>query len=254
VALPFTPRIRAFLIVLVLAVAAMGAGLMVIGRNQDSSGAAPAPAAPAPATPKQAPTAPKPSPAKPRTTVTPVPGASFAWDFAPDMFRGERLPAQSSWPSPDNTLFLKHLGARGLTYAQWKAKHAVPAPGATTTQRPTTASTRPKAVVAQPGQALPAALQRALAAHRVVVVALYDPDAVIDGMALREAEAGAQLAGMAFVSVDVTKTEVDSLAAHYGTIRDPAVLVLGPRGDLVFRIDGFADRDTVAQAATNAAS
>ena len=35
---------------------------------------------------------------------------------------------------------------------------------------------------------------------------------------------------------------------------DPAVLVLRPPGTLVFRIDGFADRDTVAQAATNAAT
>jgi hypothetical protein len=37
-------------------------------------------------------------------------------------------------------------------------------------------------------------------------------------------------------------------------IQDPAVLVLRPPGDLVVRIDGFADRDTVAQAAANAAS
>ena len=62
------------------------------------------------------------------------------------------------------------------------------------------------------------------------------------------------LAGTTFVPVDVTKDGVDSLNARYGVIQDPAVLVLRPPGDLVVRIDGFADRDTVAQAAANAAS
>ena len=52
----------------------------------------------------------------------------------------------------------------------------------------------------------------------------------------------------------MTKDEVDSLHARYGVIQDPAVLVLRPPGDLVVRIDGFADRDTVAQAAVNAAA
>ena len=100
---------------------------------------------------------------------------------------------------------------------------------------------------------LPAAIQRALSANRVVVVALFDPNAKIDDTAVREAGAGAQLAGTTFVPVDVTKSDVASLNARYGVIQDPAVLVLRPPGDLVVRIDGFADRDTVAQAAANAA-
>ena len=102
--------------------------------------------------------------------------------------------------------------------------------------------------------ALPAAIAQALAANHVVVVALYDPAAKIDATALREAEAGSQLAGTVFVPVDVTTADVDALNAHYGVIHDPAVLVLRPPGDMVVRIDGFADRDTVAQAAANAAS
>jgi hypothetical protein len=88
----------------------------------------------------------------------------------------------------------------------------------------------------------------------VVVVALFDPAAKIDGTALREASAGAQLGGTAFVSIDVSTKDVDPLNARYGVIQDPAVLVLRPPGDLVVRIDGFADRDTVAQAAANAAT
>ena len=98
------------------------------------------------------------------------------------------------------------------------------------------------------------AIEQALAANHVVVVSLYDPNAKIDDTALREAAAGAQLAGTTFVPIDVTKDQVDSLNARYGVIQDPAVLVLRPPGDLVVRIDGFADRDTVAQAAANAAS
>ena len=101
---------------------------------------------------------------------------------------------------------------------------------------------------------LPAAIRQAFAADRVVVVSLYDPKAKIDGTAMSEARAGAELAGSSFVPVDVRKHGVDSLNARYGVIQDPAVLVLRPPGSLVVRIDGFADRDTVAQAAVNAAS
>ena len=125
-----------------------------------------------------------------------------------------------------------------------------PKPAAT----PRSAAPKPSATPVAPANGLPAAIQQALSANHVVVVALYDPRAKVDDTALREASAGAQLAGTTFVPVDVTKGEVDPLNARYGVIQDPAVLVLRPPGDLIVRIDGFADRDTVAQAAANAAS
>ena len=113
---------------------------------------------------------------------------------------------------------------------------------------------KPKKVVA-PTDQLPRAIRLALAADRVVVVALYDPRAKIDGTAMREARAGAEKAGSSFVPVDVRDNgDVDSLNSKYGVLQDPAVLVLRPPGSLVVRIDGFADRETVAQAALNAAS
>jgi hypothetical protein len=112
---------------------------------------------------------------------------------------------------------------------------------------------KPVATPAPPDQ-LPAAIRRALANGNVVVVSLYDPRAKIDGTALGEAKAGAKLAGTAFVKVDVRSHGVDSLNARYGAVQDPAILVLSPPGTLVVRIDGFADRDTVAQAAANATS
>jgi hypothetical protein len=173
-----SPRTRALLIVLVLALAAVGAGLLVLGRNQSSTGASPG------------------------TTTAAKPSTS---------------PSTSSPAAP-------------------------------------AVSPRRSPATTAPSDQLPAAIRQALAANHVVVVALYDPKAKIDDTALREASAGAQLAGTTFVPVDVTKDGVASLNARYGVIQDPAVLVLRPPGDLVVRIDGFADRDTVAQAAANAAS
>jgi hypothetical protein len=105
-----------------------------------------------------------------------------------------------------------------------------------------------------PAADLPVAIRRAFAADQVVVVSLFDPRARIDGSARAEARAGARLAGSSFVPIDVRRRSVESLNAKYGAIQDPAVLVLRPSGELVVRIDGFADRDTVAQAAVNAAS
>lgn len=190
--LAFSSRTRAVLIVVVLSLAAVGAGIMALGRAQGSSSAAPPPA---------------PSPA-PKTSLKP------------------RAPA-----------------------------HAVPptAPRSTAKRTPLRKPVTRPAAAASPN-ALPAAVARPLAANHVVVVALYDPAAKIDATAVQEASAGAELAKTVFVPIDVTTTEVDALNAHYGVIHDPAVLVLRPPGDLVIRIDGFADRDTVAQAAASAVS
>jgi cytoskeletal protein RodZ len=150
------------------------------------------------------------------------------------------------------------------TSAQAPATTTTPAVSPATTTATTTSPTAPGVAHGKKGNAaqqaaadqtrLPAAIRLALAQKRVVVIALYDPKARIDGTALAEAQAGAQLAGTTFVPIDVTGTAVDSLNLRYGVIQDPAVLVLRPPGTLVIRIDGFADRDTVAQAAANAAS
>ena len=148
------------------------------------------------------------------------------------------------------------------------AKHAPAAKlRAGATRRHATAAAAPRhatATVAKPAakvvppktpNELPLAIQKALARNRVVVVALYDPNAKIDGSALAEARAGARIGRGVFVPIDVRRHSVDPLNARYGAVHDPSVLVLRPReGSLVVRIDGFADRDTVAQAALNAAS
>ncbi len=110
---------------------------------------------------------------------------------------------------------------------------------------------------------MPAALAHALASHDVVVVSLYAPRSAVDAMATDEAKHGAALAGVGFVAFNVADEQIvsplTSLLTGAQTAADrvldgPAVLVfLRPR-TLFVRFNGFADRDTVAQAAANAGS
>ena len=112
---------------------------------------------------------------------------------------------------------------------------------------------KPKPAPVVTANGVPAVLVRALERHPVVVVALYDPQARVDGISLAEANAGAIAAGAGFVPLDVLDTaQAGPLMKQLGVLPDPAVLVYRRPGDLVTRFDGFADRDTVAQAATNA--
>jgi len=117
--------------------------------------------------------------------------------------------------------------------------------------RPAAKPTPKPALVSANG--LPMALVTALEAHPVIVVALYDPQSRVDGISLAEARAGAAAAQVGFVPLDVlAPAQAGPLAKLLGVLPDPAVLVYRRPGDLVGRFDGFADRDTVAQAATNA--
>jgi thiol:disulfide interchange protein len=55
------------------------------------------------------------------------------------------------------------------------------------------------------------------------------------------------------VPVDVLdKEQVQALTERFGVVSDPAVLVFRAPGRLYVRLDGFVDRETVAQAAQNA--
>ena len=110
---------------------------------------------------------------------------------------------------------------------------------------------------------MPAALAHALASHAVVVVSLYAPRSSVDALATDEAKHGAALAGVGFVAFNVADEKVvsplTSLLTGAQTAADrvldgPAVLVFQRPRTLFVRFNGFADRDTVAQAAANAAS
>lgn len=100
---------------------------------------------------------------------------------------------------------------------------------------------------------LPRVLSAALARHGVVVVSLYDPEAAVDKIALAEARAGASAAGAGFVALNVfAEAQSRPLVELLGTLENPAVLVYRRPAALFARVGGFADRETVAQAAANA--
>jgi hypothetical protein len=103
---------------------------------------------------------------------------------------------------------------------------------------------------------LPAPLQWQLAHHKVVVVSIYNPQSNVDAISVAEAHAGATDAGVGFLLVSVLDNKVagilTALLPGGGLLPDPGVLVYRAPGDVALRLDGFADRSSVAQAATNA--
>jgi hypothetical protein len=100
---------------------------------------------------------------------------------------------------------------------------------------------------------LPLVLSRMLAQHPVTVVALYDPAAAIDEMALAEARAGATEVKAGFLALNIrNETQVRPLAQLLGVLESPSVLVYERPNTLFLRLNGFSDRATIAQAAANA--
>ena len=74
---------------------------------------------------------------------------------------------------------------------------------------------------------LPQRVAQALRKHRVVVVALYTPGAVLDKLAGAESEAAAKSSGAGFVSLDVFRQkEGGPILRKLGVVDAPAVLVV----------------------------
>ncbi len=147
------------------------------------------------------------------------------------------------------------------------------------TQRPSESSPAAPAAVAKPAPALapaaarpgpvpapaqpavkldsdlPPALETALTQDEVVVVSLYVPGARVDELATAEARAGAELGGVGFLALNVLdEKSAGPLLAKLGVLEDRSVLVFTRPGVVAVRMAGFVDRETVAQAASNAAS
>ena len=103
---------------------------------------------------------------------------------------------------------------------------------------------------------LPPALQWQLAHHKVVVVALYNPSSDTDAISVAEAHAGAVEAGAGFLLVNVLDNQVagilTGLRSDGSLLPDPGVLLYRAPGNVVIELDGFNDREAVAQAAKNA--
>jgi hypothetical protein len=119
---------------------------------------------------------------------------------------------------------------------------------------PTTTDAAPPTPAPEP-QPEKTRLEEALAKHRIVVVVFHTPEADLDATAVREARAGALAAGAGFLAVDVSREgAVAKLALEYEVLEAPTVLVLTRRSGVRSAFGGYVDRDTVAQAVTNARS
>jgi hypothetical protein len=140
-------------------------------------------------------------------------------------------------------------------------KHATAPKTHTATAKPTPAPApvrkapqKPSATVVALAAGLPGPVAAALGRHDVVVVSLFNPYSKVDAIAFAEARAGARLANVGFVSLDVLlQAQVEKLTEQLGLLPDPGVLVYVRPARLAARISGFADKETVAQAAQNAA-
>jgi hypothetical protein len=119
--------------------------------------------------------------------------------------------------------------------------------------RPAPKPARPAVVAQALAAGLPRPLANALGSHSTVVVSLYNPYSTVDATAFAEARAGAKLSGAGFVPLNVlSQADVGQLTEKLGLLPDPSVLVFVGPGTLAGRITGFADKETVAQAAQNA--
>lgn len=147
-----------------------------------------------------------------------------------------------------------------------KKAAAVPTPRAKTrpaARRPATApkpsakpapKRKPARATVPLSKGLPLVVARALARHPVVVVSLYDPEAKVDRISLAEARAGARRAGVGFVALNVLDRRAsEPLMRKLGVLSAPAFFLYRRPGALVMRLDGFVDRDLVAQAARTVA-
>jgi hypothetical protein len=102
---------------------------------------------------------------------------------------------------------------------------------------------------------LPAPLRAALAHSAIVVAVLDAPGIAGDSSAVREARQGAHAAHAGFALLNVrNEANAASLATKAPNATDPAVLVVRRPGTIAFELDGYADSQSVAQAAVDARS
>jgi hypothetical protein len=114
--------------------------------------------------------------------------------------------------------------------------------------RPARTHTAPARVVIDGN--LPAPLHHALRANREVVAVLTAPGVPGDAGAVQEARAGAAAAHVGFTVLNVTQeTLATTLAAWAPNAGDGSVLVVERPGTIAVELDGYADRQMVAQAA-----
>jgi hypothetical protein len=239
--LTITPLIRIVALIGVVAILALGGGVLLLGRSHSTT-TEPAGARHGSATAAQRKThvTPAATHAKTKTAVKTAAPATHAKKTTPATVH-KTVPA---------------------TVHKTATKHKATVQHTTTTQHKS--ATKHKATPSKPAKFhgnpvyadLPAPLQWELSHHKVVVVSFYDPNANVDAISVAEAHAGAIAAGAGFLLVSVLDNKVagilTALLPEGGLLPEPGVIIYRAPGTIVLRMDGFADRDSVAQAAANA--
>ena len=184
------------------------------------------------------------------------------------VFGGLRTLGGSGDTGADDAASLEAQIAALSKHAKTPTKTGTPAPATPKPAQPTHTAKKPavkpkpvprptvdlKAIAAARAAGLPEPLAQAFGTHSTVVVSLYDPYSQVDGTSFAEAKAGAALAGVGFVPLSVlSQRDIGKLTEQLGLLPDPGVLVYVKPSTLAVKIAGFADKETVAQAAENAA-
>jgi hypothetical protein len=261
--LTVTPLIRIAALVGLIAIVALGGSMMMLGRSHPSTtsssssgrhGTAPASARIVHAAAKKH--AAEPKFAKPKaktaTPATPAKKTSPVTHKAVTPHTAVATPATST----------KHKTV--ATPAQHKS--ATTHKASTTVKHKAATATKHKAATHKAAKfhgnpvyaALPLPLQWELAHHKVVVVSFYNPNDSVDAISVAEAHAGAVSANAGFLLVSVLNDKVagilTALLPNGGLLPQPGVLIYRAPGNIAMRLDGFADRDSISQAATDALS
>jgi hypothetical protein len=176
----------------------------------------------------------------------------------PESFDVSTVPLKHFKPAPNSPAAAKAKAAAPAKHAAAPAKSkAKPAAAAKAAPAPKAAKpkVKPKPLPAVT-DGLPTPLYVLLHGHKVVVVALWDPEVPSDRISFLEAQAGAQDANAGFLGVNVLDERVSgpltALAGGGTLLPAPGVLVFKQPAMLMNRIDGFADRDAIAEAVANA--
>lgn len=143
----------------------------------------------------------------------------------------------------------KPAAAAAASKAKTQAKPAAAGPAG---YAPATAAT-PKPAVKVAANGLPSSIDALFRKHAIVVVSVFDPESSTDAISYAEAKAGAADARVGFVGVSLLDSPLAAALTTAlpggGLLPAPGVLIYRRPGTLVQRINGFTDRDVVAQAA-----
>jgi hypothetical protein len=171
------------------------------------------------------------------------------------MMMGRSQPQVSAAPAAP----LKHFHRKVVAPAvkTLATKNAAPAKTKAVAPAPAKPKAQPKLVsVPAVTNGMPTPLYELLHGHQVVVIALWDPEVPSDRYSFLEAQAGARAANAGFLGVSILDERIAGpLTAMVGNgtvLQSPGILIFKRPAMLMNKIDGFSDRDAIAEAIANA--